>query len=104
MKRLLLICLTLPFLSTLFGQSLTESTAFTSLKIYPQPADEQVTISSDNRIQKIDFFTVAGALIQSHYVDNKSFTVSLLDFPSGIYLAKIFGFEGEEAVERISIY
>ena len=61
-----------------------------NIKIYPNPANNEINISSDNSISEIQIYSLAGKLkFQSSSVFNNTFNVNLNEFTPGIYLVKV---------------
>ncbi len=83
---------------------LTGSEKLNNLTIFPQPASDHITFEASERIQNVTIYSLSGALIQTHHVDYHTITLPIFDLPKGIYLAKIYGYEGKEQVEKITVY
>lgn len=83
------------FVST--GATLSINDApFGNLKIYPNPTSDNVRISIDSNINKIEIYNVLGSLV----ITSKAKNISLKHLDSGIYLFKIISDKGH-TVKRI---
>jgi hypothetical protein len=69
------------------------------LKIFPNPAKDELFIKSSSRIEKIELYTLTGALLLSD--SNFTGKISLSALPQGVYLLKIFSSEKGVVVEKI---
>ena len=59
-----------------------------TLKIYPNPASEQLKIKTDIKIQQIEIFNIHGRKVYHKTVTNHTNLVSVSNWPSGIYIVK----------------
>jgi len=57
------------------------------VRIFPNPATNQISISSASSIKKLEFFNQLGQLIKSYNTDSK--VVNISDLKEGIYIMKI---------------
>ncbi|GHT04311.1 hypothetical protein FACS189423_06800 [Bacteroidia bacterium] len=62
------------------------------LKIFPNPVKTELFIKSDWQIQKVEIYTVSGALLLSENNFNEKISVSA--FPKGVYLLKVYSGSG----------
>jgi hypothetical protein len=62
------------------------------LKIFPNPVKDEIFIKSDLSIQKVEIYTLTGALLISESNFNKKISVSTL--PQGIYLLRVYTDKG----------
>jgi hypothetical protein len=61
------------------------------IRIYPNPATDEVTISSDKPFSKIEIYSVTGELIkQLSNIAENLVKISIGDYTSGMYFIKIF--------------
>jgi len=60
-----------------------------SVIIYPNPAKNQFTIQSEDKIQSIDIYDVTGRLIQISKLNSNQSTQNISKLPAGVYLLKI---------------
>ena len=68
-----------------------EDNAINSLKIYPNPATDNVTITASNTINNIEIYSILGKKMMSLEPSNAqlSQTINLSSFATGVYLVKI---------------
>jgi|GEM_PF-6111642 len=71
-------------------------------KLYPNPATDQVNISSDYTMQSVTVYNFAGQVILAETIDNTTYRVNASNFEAGIYLFQIATEEGRNA-KRIII-
>lgn len=58
----------------------------TEVKIYPNPASDNVTVQSDDLVQKISIFDISGKFLQGY---NSTNIFSVREFSKGIYLVNV---------------
>ena len=63
-------------------------------QLYPNPATDQVNISSDYTMQSLTVYNFAGQVVLTESVDNTTFRVNTSNFDTGIYLFQIETKEG----------
>ncbi len=68
-----------------------------SVKYYPNPVKDILTVSSDKKVNQISVYSVTGQLLQEI---NKSNTINLSKLPSGVYFVKTT-IEGNTDVAKI---
>ncbi len=56
------------------------------IKIYPNPASDKLTISSNSNISELNIYNISGSLIQKTKCDNKVINIDVSDLKPGIYL------------------
>lgn len=61
----------------------------TEIRIYPQPATDQLTVQTDCTIETIRILNLQGELVMEQLVNTKSFTLPLSTIESGIYLVEV---------------
>jgi hypothetical protein len=65
------------------------SVSNTSLKLFPNPAQEYITIQAFGNIESITIYSIDGKIIKSNYVlpssQNKSLIVDIIDLEAGTY-------------------
>jgi len=61
---------------------------FTELKIYPNPAKNEIFIKSELQIKKIEIYSLTGVLLLSESNFNEKISLSTL--PKGVYIVKIY--------------
>ena len=67
------------------------------VSIYPNPAKDYIVIQSQEKIQSVILYTVAGAEVMRTTQDK----MSLTDLPNGLYIVKVISNKNEVAVKRI---
>ncbi|RYJ45562.1 T9SS type A sorting domain-containing protein [Flavobacterium beibuense] len=72
----------------------------TSVKVYPNPATDMITIMADANLQSISLYDIQGRLLQTQLVNNKETKLNISDRQKGIYLLKITSDKGVK-VEKI---
>lgn len=59
------------------------------LKVFPNPAADQITISVDQQINHIELYDASGRLINALFTDQLNIELSTEDLQSGIYFLKV---------------
>ena len=62
------------------------------LSIYPNPAEDELFIKSDLQIEKVEIYSLAGALLQSD--NNFNEQISVVNLPVGVYMLKVYSDKG----------
>jgi hypothetical protein len=63
--------------------------------IYPNPAQEQLTIRSESKIESIKIYDLFGRLVKTIFSDNiLSETINIVDLTSGIYVVNVTSEKG----------
>ena len=57
--------------------------------VYPNPTTEKLMVESEVVVNQYDIYNVAGAMIHSKPVDEKSFEINVSELPAGTYLIKM---------------
>ena len=65
------------------------------INIYPNPASNMVTVTSENQIQMVAFFNNVGQNVLTVNPDSKSTVLDISSLTSGIYFIKTFSSEGQ---------
>jgi hypothetical protein len=83
-----------------------ESIPVGKIKVYPNPANDKVTITSDKTswINSIDMISLMGSTIRSFSgfsKGNASISLNTSDIPAGIYFLKITGETGQQMVRLV---
>ena len=60
------------------------------VSLYPNPSNNQFTISAYSIIDRIEFFNIVGQKIYEVNVNSTRVAISLPSAPSGVYFARIF--------------
>ncbi|XOV66494.1 MAG: T9SS type A sorting domain-containing protein [Fluviicola sp.] len=73
------------------------------VKVYPNPAKDQLKIKASENINRVDIVSVSGAIVKSVELFNTSeTTVNVSDVTNGVYLANIYT-ENEKIVKRMIV-
>ena len=70
------------------------------VQVYPNPAANQLTISSDETIQDVKIFNVSGQLVQNIKMNSKTSTVNVSALKSGVYIAQI---QTEKGIQTVKV-
>lgn len=107
MKQILLVFTLMFFVSLGYSQtSFKERLEFKppkkeriDIKVFPNPAENFIRVTPDNRIRKIQVYNLVGKEVQSYtYQDNQQYSVA--DLPKGIYLVRIVDSNNKILVTR----
>ena len=60
------------------------------IRLYPNPANSKVNISSTELIEKVEIYSISGAMILQDMPLNYNTEINVSEFKSGIYLSKIY--------------
>lgn len=74
---------------TFSGTVAVEEAVITS-SIYPNPASDFVTISTQENINKVEVYNVLGQLVYANEEGNNQVMVNVADFSNGVYVAKVY--------------
>lgn len=86
------------FLCTWFGEVLSfdnpsvstpEIDINTTIQMFPNPATDQVNISSGYNMQTVTVYNFAGQVVLTETIDNMTYSVNTSNFDAGIYLFRI---------------
>jgi Pectate lyase len=80
------------YMSVSFGTSAVQSMEASTIKIYPNPVINRLSISTDINVDKVEIYSVNGALVLTQTGNIKSADMSSLK--SGNYLIKLFTEQG----------
>jgi len=90
--------------SILVKKDITGSNSLQNLKnakIYPNPANDQLTIESSENMDKVILYNFLGAKIREMDVTENRVTLNRDKLPSGLYLLKVFDIKGEVYVYQV---
>ena len=73
--------------------SVGEITA-TAVKLYPNPANDVLFISSDAKRSKVEVFNLLGQSVMSKNINSKQSELNISDLDAGMYLIKVYGENG----------
>ncbi len=86
-----------------FSLGLDEYNLANSVSIYPNPANESITVVTDGlNMTKVEVMNIAGQVISSIDVNNTLIKVDVSSVSSGVYFVKVFSAEGT-AVKQLII-
>jgi hypothetical protein len=74
-----------------------------SISIYPNPADDYLTISNNNTgIETIELYSVLGnKVFEKTDINSLTKSINISNLPSGVYLLKVIDSEKKSATKRI---
>ena len=78
--------------TTLGAPSGIKGTSVQELNIYPNPAKDELFITSELLIKKVEVYSITGSLLLSDNNFNEKISVSTL--PQGVYMVKVYTNEG----------
>jgi pectate lyase len=73
------------------GTNGVKNPSVVTVKIYPNPVRNQLTVLAKSNITKVEIYTLTGLLVKS--VENKT-TINVAEISSGNYLVKVYTSEG----------
>ena len=72
------------------------------ISVYPNPADQFVTVNSNELIQNIRIYTIAGGLVfEKTDINKNQITLQTGEFEQGLYLVEMFLSDGTRAIEKV---
>jgi hypothetical protein len=71
------------------GSSVNVNKDVSSCKIYPNPASDFISISSEISISRIDIYSYSGALIKQQNVSGNKAVINISDLNAGIYFVQV---------------
>ncbi|TVQ93936.1 MAG: T9SS C-terminal target domain-containing protein [Bacteroidetes bacterium] len=74
--------------------------ALADLKVYPNPAQDLVTIESNEIITEVRLLNISGQLLKTLEVQDVQVNLKLNDLPAGIYILRI---ESENGIKAVSL-
>lgn len=72
-----------------------------NVSVYPNPFTNQITVSSETELQKIELFHANGQVINNASVSGKEFTLETSQLMNGIYFLQVTNLEGMEIIKII---
>ena len=84
------------FLHDNVGVDVTNTTGIDDIEptissVYPNPSNDVVNVSLDKgQLLKIELFSMTGRLIFKKDLNSKTYTLNIGDYPSGVYLVRVF--------------
>lgn len=79
-----------------FGQQPTNVDDFTaeSLNVFPNPANNELNITSEIQINEVMIFDITGQRVYSNTIENDNLRIDLSDFNNGMYLLHVITSQG----------
>lgn len=75
---------------TSWNTSISEVNENQSLKVHPNPADDNLTITSSTKIEKVILYDITGRLLQTYsYNNSKSVNLNISELSVGFYLLNV---------------
>lgn len=78
----------------------TVFTKDTTVKLYPNPTADNVTISARGIVKSVALYDIQGRLLQANTINDVQATINLSSKPSGLYFVKVITEEGS-VVEKL---
>ncbi|MBP5995112.1 MAG: T9SS type A sorting domain-containing protein [Crocinitomicaceae bacterium] len=72
-----------------------------NVNVYPNPFSNQITVSSETGLQKIELFHANGQVIENTSVSGKEFTLETSQLMNGVYFLQVTNLEGMEIIKII---
>lgn len=72
-----------------------------NVNVYPNPFSNQITVSSETGLQKIELFHANGQIIENASVSGKEFTLETSQLMNGVYFLQVTNLEGMEIIKII---
>lgn len=76
-------------------------TSTNMVKVFPNPFTDQITVSSEAELQKIELIQANGQVLNSVSVSGKDFTFETSQLINGIYFLQVTNMEGMEIIKII---
>ncbi len=89
---------------TRFNPSVNIEETLTTTKnitVYPNPFTNQITVSSETGLQKIELFHANGQVINNVSISDKEFTLETSQLMNGIYFLQVTSLDGMEIIKII---
>lgn len=81
-----------------------ENKELKNLMLYPNPAENNFTVSSGTALESIQIYTLAGKTIQTVFLNGSNISeVGIEKLSSGLYLVKIVGVNGEVSTQHLAV-
>lgn len=78
------------------------SVSFAEIKVFPNPAEDQINIRSDKIIRKIELLSYTGKLMKTYLPNTQDFTITA-DLPAGLYIIKITSENENQHINKLII-
>ena len=86
----------------LVPDNINEAYVEKTVKVFPNPANDFVSVSSENNINKIEVFNLLGEKIYVSEPQQTNYNIYTSDYTNGLYLIKIKTDKGE-TIKKINI-
>lgn len=86
----------------LITDNINEAYSDNTVKVFPNPANDFISVSSENNMKKIEIFNLLGERIFVSEPQQTNHNISTYDYSNGLYLIKIKTDKGE-TVKKINI-
>lgn len=73
------------------------------IKIYPNPARDQLFIASETSLRNIQFYSMAGGLVREMQLNHNQANIDLSDFDHGLYLIRMFDEAGKWTSKKLIV-
>ncbi len=74
-----------------------------NISIYPQPAKNNITVSTDCELASVSIYTTHGVKVVSRVVQEKETTINMQNLSNGMYLLEVITSDGNRVSEKIMI-
>lgn len=74
---------------------------FNSLKVYPNPTKDFVTIESTDALSKIEVINISGQVLFTSKTDDKQFKLDLSSYKDGVYFVRIQSDEKQKTIKIV---
>lgn len=72
-----------------------------NISLYPNPASEEFTVTSDSYLSKVNVYNAMGQLVESVSATTAKVKVNISDLETGVYLVKVFSAEGSLSTHKV---
>jgi hypothetical protein len=91
------------FSCALFTTGMNDQSLKIETTLYPNPAQNSITIAASIQLKSISIYNVIGELIVEQLTTEKSSTINTTELPNGIYIAKLLLHNGQFSFRKITI-
>lgn len=74
------------------------------IKLYPNPASDQLFIQSDHPVSRVEFYSLDGRLMHSLLSGNNLIDLNKLALKKGIYICKIHSYTAGVYTEKLAVF
>ena len=85
------------------GELLTVTEISSKVKVYPNPASNNVRIEANNGIESVKVYNVLGALVETIPANGKSVNVNTANYSNGVYFFNIRQTNGTVSNQRVVV-